>query len=797
MGQADYEKLGVFYLGRELAPGAADLGPELLYDSRDLTTHAVCIGMTGSGKTGLCVSLLEEAALDGVPAIVVDPKGDLGNLLLTFPELQPADFEPWVDAGEAARKGKSIAEFAAVTAESWRKGLAEWDQDGERIKRLRAAAEFTIYTPGSEAGRPLSILRSFAAPEPAVIADATSLKERIGGSVAGLLGLLGVEADPVKSREHILLSSILDAAWRAGQSPDLAGLIGQVQKPPFDKVGVFDLESFFPAKERTELALRINGLLAAPGFGAWLTGDPLDMQRLLYTADGRPRVSIVSIAHLNDAERMFVVTLVANELVAWMRRQSGTTSLRAIFYMDEIAGYLPPVAMPPSKPPMLTLMKQARAFGIGVVLATQNPVDLDYKGLGNAGTWFIGRLQTERDQQRVIDGLLGTEAARGLDRGQLSTMMGNLAQRAFVMRNVHDDAPTLFRTRWAMSYLRGPLTLAEIRRLEQPRGEPKRAPGAAAAEAPAAAQGGPPPAAERTTGSAATRPIVQAGVTECFRESDRDGKPAYRAHVGARVRAHFVDAKAGLDAWETRYYLAPANGAAPDWSTAQVLEESAIRLRDTPEDGASFDEAPGALLAPRAYKGWATALADQVYRNSALQVFRCAALKRTSAPGGTEADFRVQLAQELRERRDAAIDELRGKYAKKVATIADRQRRAAQKVERERAQAQSETTSSILTVGGSVLGALFGGRRSGALTKASAAARRIGRVTKERADVGHAEADARALGEQEASLEAELKAEIAGLGTQFDPATIVVETVTVRPRKSDLAVEDIALVWSA
>ena len=423
MGRADYEKLGVFYLGRELDPGGADLGPELLYDSRDLTTHAVCIGMTGSGKTGLCVSLLEEAALDGVPAIVVDPKGDLGNLLLTFPELRPADFEPWVDAGEADRKGKSVAEFAAATAETWRKGLAEWDQDGERIKRLRAAAEFTIYTPGSEAGRPLSILRSFAAPDPAVIADATSLKERIGGSVAGLLGLLGIEADPVKSREHILLSSILDAAWRAGQSPDLAGLIGQVQKPPFDKVGVFDVESFFPARERTELALRINGLLAAPGFDAWLTGDPLDMQRLLYTADGRPRISIVSIAHLNDAERMFVVTLVANELIAWMRRQSGTTSLRAIFYMDEIAGYLPPVAIPPSKPPMLTLMKQARAFGIGVVLATQNPVDLDYKGLGNAGTWFIGRLQTERDKARVLDGLEGAAAATSPRRPSISVLI--------------------------------------------------------------------------------------------------------------------------------------------------------------------------------------------------------------------------------------------------------------------------------------------------------------------------------------------------------------------------------------
>ena len=796
MGRTDYEKLGVFYLGRQLDPTKGALGPELLYDSRDLTTHAVCIGMTGSGKTGLCIALLEEAALDGLPAIVIDPKGDLGNLLLTFPELRPADFEPWVDAGEAERKGKTVPELAAATAETWRNGLAEWDQDGARIARMRAAADFTIYTPGSAAGRPLSMLRSFTAPDSEAIADATALKERIGGAVAGLLGLLGIEADPIRSREHILLSSILDAAWRKGESPDLATLIGRVQKPPFDKVGVFDVESFFPAKERTELALRINGLLAAPGFDAWLTGDTLDMQRLLYTGDGKPRVSIVSIAHLNDAERMFVVTLIANELVAWMRRQSGTTSLRAIFYMDEIAGYFPPVAVPPSKPPMLTLMKQARAFGIGVVLATQNPVDLDYKGLGNAGTWFIGRLQTERDQERVIEGLLSSEAAKGLDRAALTAMMGNLTQRSFLMRNVHDEAPTLFRTRWAMSYLRGPLTLAEIARLEPPRATGQAPANAAPSAAAVAGESNPAAATSAAPGAASTRPVVQAGVEERFRESE-GGAPVYRPCVGARVRAHFVDASSGLDAWETRYYLAAANGAGPDWSKAQIFDESTIRLRDTPEADASFAETPGNLLAPRAYKSWSGALADHVYRNSALQVFRCPALKRTAAPGGTEADFRVLLAQDLRERRDAAIDELRGRYAKKLAAIEDRQRRAAQRVERERVQAQSETTSSILTVGGSVLGALFGGRRASALAKASTAARSIGRISKQRADVGHAEADARALGEQEAALEAELAAEIQTLGAQFDPAAIAIETVTVRPRKSDLAVEDIALVWSA
>ena len=798
MGGANYEKLGVFYLGKEFDQQKQELGADLLYDSRDLTTHAVCIGMTGSGKTGLCISLLEEAALDSVPAIVIDPKGDLGNLLLTFPDLKPADYEPWVDAGEASRKGQSVVEFAAATAESWRKGLAEWGQDGERIRRLRAAAEVSIYTPGSQAGRPLSVLRSFAAPDGAVLADTTALKERIGGAVSGLLGLLGIDADPIRSREHILLAALLDATWRKGEDADLAGLIAAVQKPPFDRIGVFDVESFFPAKERTELALSINGLLASPGFGAWLEGDPLDIQRLLHTADGKPRISIISIAHLNDAERMFVVTLVANELVAWMRRQSGTTSLRAIFYMDEIFGYFPPVAMPPSKQPMLTLMKQARAFGLGVVFATQNPVDLDYKGLGNAGTWFIGRLQTERDRERVIEGLLGTDAAKGLDRASITSMMASLAQRTFLMRNVHDEAPVLFRTRWAMSYLRGPLTLAEISRLT-----PAASRGAAANAAPSSpavsqvSAGAPAPAAQ-PTGSARTqaRPIVQAGVTERFRVTDGAGPASYRAHVGARVRAHFVDAKAGLDAWQTRFYLAPAGQSAPDWSTAQVFEESAIQLRDNPPAAAAFEDVPGSLLSPRAYGGWARQLADHVYRNCALQVYRCPALKRTAAPGGTEGDFRAQLALDLREKRDAAVAELRARFAKRLAALEDRQRRAEQKVERERAQASSETTSSVLSVGGSVLGALFGGRRGGAIAKASTAARRIGRVSKERADVEHAQADAQSLREQASAVEAELTAEIAALTTQFDPATIQVESVTVRPRKSDLGVEDIALVWS-
>ena len=410
----DYEKLGVFYLGKEFDPSANALKEDLvLYDAKDLTTHAVCVGMTGSGKTGLCLSLLEEAAIDGIPAICIDPKGDLGNLLLAFPELRPTDFQPWVDPADATRNGVTVEELAAKTADTWRKGLAEWQQEPERIARFRDAVDINIYTPGAETGLPLSVLRSFAPPPAELLADSAALRDRVGAVVSGLLSLLGRDADPIQSRDHILLANILDTTWRSGESLDMAGLINAVQKPPFDKVGAFDLDTFFPPKDRLGLAMAINNLLASPGFATWMKGEPLDAQRLLYTPECKPRLSIISIGHLSDTERMFIVTLVLNEVISWMRNQSGTSSLRAILYMDEIFGYFPPTANPPSKIPMLTLLKQARAFGLGCVLATQNPVDLDYKGLANCGTWLIGRLQTERDKARVIEGLESALAGTG------------------------------------------------------------------------------------------------------------------------------------------------------------------------------------------------------------------------------------------------------------------------------------------------------------------------------------------------------------------------------------------------
>ncbi len=461
----DFEKLGSFYLGKRYDEAADSLTDDLvLYDAKDLTTHAVIIGMTGSGKTGLGIGMLEEAALDRIPVIAIDPKGDMGNLLLTFPRLAAEDFRPWINDRAASDKGQTPDEYAAAQAALWKKGLGDWGQSGKRIKQLRDTVDMAIYTPGSNAGLPVSVLQSFAAPDAALVDDVDLYRERIQATATGILTLLGIDADPVASREHILVSRLLDHAWQQGLDLDIAGLIAAIQEPPFTQIGVMGVDAFFPAKDRFALAMRLNNLLAAPGFEAWMQGTPLNAQNLLYTANGKPRVSIMSIAHLDDASRMFFVSMLLNEIISWMRAQPGTPSLRAILYMDEIFGFMPPVANPPSKALFLTLLKQARAYGLGLVLATQNPVDLDYKGLSNTGTWFIGRLQTERDKARVMEGLEG--ASQGdFDKQEMERTLAGLGKRRFLLHNVHEDEAVVFGTRWVMSYLAGPLTRDHIRSL--------------------------------------------------------------------------------------------------------------------------------------------------------------------------------------------------------------------------------------------------------------------------------------------------------------------------------------------
>ena len=792
---AAYEKLGVFYLGRpyDLEKGTAAPEP-LLYDSRDLVTHAVAVGMTGSGKTGLLLSILEEAAIDKIPALVIDPKGDLANLLLTFPELRPADFAPWVDPDAAARAGVTPEEFAAKQADTWRNGLAQWGQSGERIARLREAADFAIYTPGSEAGLPISILSSLTAPPPEVVSDGDLLRDRVQTLVSSLLALLEIESDPMRGREHILLSNIFDQAWRAGRSLDLAGLIQQIQKPPVDRIGVLDLETFYPAKERFELAMAFNSLLGSPGFGAWMVGEPLDVDRLLYTPAGKPRVAILSISHLSDRERMFFVSLLLEQAIGWMRSRPGTTSLRALICMDEVFGYMPPVANPPSKRPLLTLLKQARAFGLGLVLATQNPVDLDYKGLSNVGTWFLGRLQTERDKQRLMDGLEGA-AGGGLDRATLEKILSGLGNRIFLLHNVHEDAPVVFQCRWALSYLRGPLTRPEIKRLMDPL---KRAASAAASPSGAAAPGpAPKPVSSAGSDLASAAPVLPPEIPQRFLpvRSQRAGI-VYEPALFAAATVHFVDEKKGIDHAEELSLLASL-GDEVDWSAADAVALGKDDLEEEPVESASFGALTDAAVRARSYDGWRKQLEDTLFRTRRCELFRSPSLDALSQPGESERDFRIRLGDLARQRRDEQVETLRKKYAPKVAQLEDRIRRAEQAKDKQAEQARSQTWNAVISTGTAVLGALFGGgRRGSTFSKAGTAARGFGRTLEERQDVARAEENLGVVQQQLSDLNAELKAEIDRLEARLDPTTEELEVLGLKPRKKDVEVRYLTLAWA-
>jgi len=808
----DFEKLGAFYLGRAFDLEAGKRRDDLvLYDSKDLVTHGVCVGMTGSGKTGLCLSILEEAAIDGVPVIAVDPKGDLGNLLLTFPNLAPEDFRPWVNEDDARRKGMTVEQFAADQAARWKSGLAEWGQDGARIGRLRSAADVVIYTPGSSAGVPLSILRSLDAPPPALVQDRELFAERVSTTATSLLTLAGIDAEPARSREHTLLTAILASAWGAGRSTDLAGLIQLIQTPPVQRVGVLELESFFPSAERFGLATAFNNLLAAPGFEAWLEGDALAIDRLLFTPEGKPRVAIISIAHLGDRERMVFVSLLLNELLAWMRAQQGTTSLRALFYMDEVFGFFPPVANPPSKTPLLTLLKQGRAFGLGCLLATQNPVDLDYKGLANCGTWWLGRLQTERDKARVLDGLEGAIASGGgrFDRAYFDRALSGLSSRVFLMNNVHEDVPAVMESRWAMSYLRGPLTRDQIKVLMGPRkaaaaasvpaapGAGGVAPGGRTA-APAAAS-----AAAGVTANGSDRPVLPPDIQQFFVPVVSPAAGAanlcYEPMAIGVASVGFSDARLGLNASKDVTVLAgidPRLGSV-EWADGITLTIAAKDLDAEPGAGGRFLGLAPAAAKAKSYDAWARSFKAWLGRSQTLDLLRSRSTGIVSAPGESEREFRIRVQAAARERRDEAVERLRQKYAPKLAACDEKIRRAGQAVERESAQASQQKLQTAVSMGATVLGALFGRKTlsSSTIGKATTTARGMGRTMKESQDIDRARETLAAAQQQKADLEAQAQAEIAELGGSFDPVGEALETMTLRAKRPDLNVQLVALAW--
>ncbi len=787
-------------------PGGKLLADLVMYDARDLTTHAVCVGMTGSGKTGLCIDVLEEAAIDEVPALIIDVKGDMTNLLLTFPDLLPRDFRPWVNPDDGRRRGMDLEGYARHQADFWRSGLEKWGQDANRVRTLTDSVDRVIYTPGSQAGVPISILQSFAPPPLSWEEDAELLRERIQGIVGGLLGLLEIDADPVRSRESILLASIFEHAWRENRSLDLAALINAIQHPQVRKMGVVDVDTFFPSKERFELAMALNNIIASPSFRSWLQGEPLDIAGFLATPEGKPRHSIFYIAHLSESERMFFVTMLLNQLVTWVRTQPGTTSLRALLYMDEIFGFFPPVARPPSKPPMLTLLKQARAYGVGVMLATQNPMDLDYKGLTNAGTWFIGRLQTDRDKQRVLDGLEGADSAQEMSRGDLSALISDLGKRVFLMHNVHEAEPVTFQTRWALSYLRGPITRSQIRELVGNR------------EGASGSRGGDPKTPPVQPGSDSAKflsspPVLGRGMQHSFfpltlsfgavedsleqrlgRHLIKDRRLTYAPYVAGMGTVHFVNRRRNIAESEEFALLAepPLGKQSVDWDRALDVVQDAGDLSGQAESGSAFLDLPASANDMGELKAFGNELEEYLYRSRKMPLYYHPKLKVYSGPGEARREFQMRLGQLLREKRDAEVDRVESRYEKRLDRLQDRLRRSTITLEKKEETASARKREVLVSVGETVL-AMFLGRRSRSAASSALGRYRMSSTAGKSAE--EAEQSVRALQREMAQLQAELTEEVGKIEALWEQAGESLEEKALVPRKSDIDVAFFGLVW--
>ncbi|HSR45049.1 MAG TPA: DUF87 domain-containing protein [Acidimicrobiia bacterium] len=783
---------GELFLGGTLDPSTGERdGNQVLYESHHLTTHGVIVGMTGSGKTGLGIVTLEEALLSGIPALIIDPKGDMGNLLLNFPQFRPSDFRPWIDEGEARRKEITPDELATDTANLWKNGLAGWEIGADRMLALGAGAGFSIYTPGSTAGIPLNIVGSLAAPTIDWDIDAETGRDEIEGFVSSLLVLAGIQADPIASPEHILLANIIEKAWREGRSLDLATLIGQVQEPPLRKLGVFDLDTFFPKKERTKLAMRLNGLVASPSFASWLEGPPLDVQSLLHETDGRPKASVLYLAHLSETERQFVVTLLLSKVVTWMRTQAGTSDLRAMIYMDEVFGFAPPTAEPPSKKPILTILKQARAHGVGMLLSTQNPVDLDYKAMSNAGTWMIGRLQTERDKARIVEGLKSASGA--VDVPLFDKLISDLGKREFVLHSTRAAVPLVFTTRWAMSYLAGPLTRDQVAGLmkDAPEYEP-----------PAAAPSGEPAAAPITEDETVLTPEVApripvyhldpaapwAGEIGATPTSQR-----YEAGIVARVHLTYDDQYADVnhdEEWEAIFFPL-SDRFDPSTATAVDYDERDFRA-EGPEDATYI--LPNASLDKASYFTSVSAdLKNYLLRNRSVEVFKNPELKLYSRVGETRESFAERCRAAGEDAADAAIAKLKDRYETRIKRVKDQLLTAERRVRELESDVQGRRQSELLSGAGDLLSVFLGGRgRSGGISRA---ARRRSETARTQERLRTAE---QTMGDKYSELEAiedELTNDVLEITDKWDVSAGRLETVEIGLEKTDIVVDEVAVVW--
>jgi hypothetical protein len=784
--KAPPEKMGSFFLGSEYDFEEGEItGEHVNYDARDLTTHAVCIGMTGSGKTGLCICLLEEAAIDKVPAIIIDPKGDITNHLLHFPDLQSNDFLEWINIDDARRKNLTKNEYASLVADTWRNGLENWGIGKKRIETLSNSVDYTIYTPGSNTGIPIDILSSLEAPR---FEDRDILNNLITGTTAAILKLIRNDQNPVRSKEGILISSILHHSWSLEESITLENLIKQVQNPPFNRLGVFDLETFYPEEKRIDLALELNSLIASPSFIDWLAGDSLSISKLLYKENGKPRHSIFSLAHLGEEERMFFVTLLLERISSWMQGQSGTTSLRAILYFDEVFGYMPPVANPPSKTPLLRLLKQGRAYGLGVVLTTQNPVDLDYKGLTNTGTWFIGKLQTERDKNRVLEGLESainlSEETNQIDYGDI---IGKLRSRVFLLHNVHDDSTKVFHTRWAMNYLRGPLTSVQIKKLMQNKKETVTASQTRIS----------------TREFTSTPPSIDPKIEQYYIELPKEHQ--YRDRVDGKIRLvpsllfkyqlRFYDKKRGIDKITTNWVIAPEpdNLNEIDWD--QVTEIDPKTIYDQPiysPENIVYDQIPSQYNTIKEIKKYQTKFSDYLYRNKKFTILSHPGLKIFQTQNESREDFLVKVKQVSREERDEKIDKLEKKYETKLERLNSKIEKLTGSLDAREAEYDARKREEIFGVGETVLGVLLGRRRTTGITTASRR-RRMTTQTKHKIEATKEEIDD--LKQEISEIEIELKEEVNKITEKWETVEEDIEEYHITPRRTDVNIEQPKISW--
>jgi len=812
--KAPPEKLGSFYLGAQYDLKKSQITENVInYDARDLTTHAVCFGMTGSGKTGLCVGLLEEAALDKVPAIIIDPKGDITNLMLQFPNLQPQDFKPWINPDDARRKGKAIDEYAQLTADLWRNGLGDWGIDSTRIKALQESADFKIFTPGSDAGIPISLLSSLAAPKLNFDDNPEIIREQITGTVAALLELIGVDAEPVRSREAILLATIFEYFWRKNQDLDLAKLISSIQKPPVRKLGVFDVDTFYPEKERFELAMAFNSLIASPNFQSWLNGQSLDIDGLLYTDEGKPRHCIFYLAHLSERERMLFVTLLLEKVLIWVRSQTGTTSLRALLYFDEVFGFMPPVAEPASKRPLITLLKQARAFGLGCILVTQNPVDIDYKGLTNTGTWFIGKLQTERDKKRVLDGLRGVASQTGIDTNNYSDLISGLSSRVFLYHNVHENEPVVFYTRWVMSYLRGPLTRPQVKELMRNRknltitSETVTTQPSIKIRQPIVEEGfsrSPPTLSPEIPQVFLPLEINENAVNQSLIKkfgqnvSIESIQLHYIPTIFGSGTVHFLDFKQSIDKQiEKSLIIEDFEGKSfIDWKSSkqsQLGHNELLNTKDQLPDKESFFELPPELAnSPAEFKKLSKDIKDFLYYNSVLKLKMNDELEVVQYPEESERDFQIRLLQRSREERDAEVDQLKQKYAKKLDKLEDKLSKLEFDLADDEAEYKARKQEELVGAGESVLSIFMGSRRT---STASTIARRRRLTSKAKRKIDETKEDIIRIKKDTTELEAELKKAVEKIVEKYDKVTENVIVKEFKPKKTDIRINLVALAW--